>query len=79
MELDLDTLGYVSGELSGFFAHLAKAFAQKKGTGTLPPSLFTSTADALVPMPVTNGRKSKKVKKYRAPRCVAAPPPLCMS
>ena len=72
MEMDLETVGYLSGELSGFFAHVAKALAEKSSTGSLPPSLFSSTSSAIVPVTAKPGRKSKKVKSTRAPRC--APP-----
>ncbi len=80
METDLDTLSYVSGELSGFFAHLSKAFTQKREAGTLPPSLFNSSSSgslALVPVPAEGkpGRPRKeKAKKDRAPRYVPPPP-----
>ena len=67
MELDLDTLGFVSGELSGFFEHLSKAFQQKKDAGTLPPSLFNGKAASSLPVPAKVGRP-KKVKKDRPPR-----------
>ena len=76
MALDLDTLGYVSGELSGFFAHLSKAFLQKRDAGTLPPSLFSASSGslALVPVPAKGkpGRP-KKAKKDRAPRYAPHP------
>ncbi len=71
MEMDLETVGFLSGELSGFFAHVAKALSQKRSTGSLPPSLFNGSATT-APVAPKNGRKSKKVKSTRAPRCVAA-------
>ena len=71
MEMDLETVGYLSGELSGFFAHVAKALAEKSSTGSLPPSLFSSASSAIVPVTAKLGRKSKKVKSTRAPRCAS--------
>ena len=77
MEMDLETVGYLSGELSGFFAHVANALSQKSSTGSLPPSLFNGST-TIAPVAPKPGRKSKKVKSTRAPRCVAAAclPPL---
>ena len=70
--MDLETVGYLSGELSGFFAHVAKALEQKSSAGSLPPSLFAAPPPVLALAPPKNGRKAKKAKTPRAPRCGAS-------
>lgn len=66
--VDLDVLGFLAGELSGFFGHMQSSLAQCKATGTLPASLFKGPAAATEGGSGKKaGKKPKKEKRTRPP------------
>lgn len=63
----VDVLGFLAGELSGFFSHLQSSLAEHKATGAVPPSMFKAPAAAAEGGSGKKGalKKVKKEKRHR--------------